>query len=421
MYTSIDGKINRLEPFISRRACLFLFGSFLFGMIMILLLSTSSTPSSQISDGNFEDNFDSPNLIHDPLGNFEEQEKLTEEANSNGEENEVVDQDDQTLEDEEESLENNKVNSEDYSEVDELNQSKIDAISSSSADKDYDSVLNSEDVKKSIEELDNTSDEVLEKAEERDEEYFDEEAKENNEDTKSGQKGSKSTEDMGHDSTSTKKEGSGSSQILPGCRSRRSERPGEKNGLRAQYIHLPKAGGTSIQLAINEWSKQTRHVKLFRYDGNSVAHSSVKCPPGATGASFLVGHRGFGFCGYINAHPLFTFTAFRSAVSRMVSLFDFNLNKLHQSRANKIFGNIPLSALIIRYNLTRKIEPGEALLRYSGSQQARFLCGFECMGPKVENKSQIYNESEYYLYHILTLNSFINGKQGICLKELYRI
>ena len=43
---------------------------------------------------------------------------------------------------------------------------------------------------------------------------------------------------------------------------------------------------------------------------------------------------------------------------------------------------LDLSDLIRIYNATAEVvEPGEARLRFGGSQQARFLCGYDCMGP----------------------------------------
>jgi len=66
---------------------------------------------------------------------------------------------------------------------------------------------------------------------------------------------------------------------FPECSSsRRLEHPGIDDGPRVQYIHVPKAGGTSIQEAVAGWVKGTEGARLFKYDGNAARGSSTKCP-----------------------------------------------------------------------------------------------------------------------------------------------
>ena len=43
---------------------------------------------------------------------------------------------------------------------------------------------------------------------------------------------------------------------------------------------------------------------------------------------------------------------------------------------------------MLKFNKTTEIEHGEFLLRYSGSQQARFMCGYQCLGPAGRAKTE---------------------------------
>jgi len=52
-----------------------------------------------------------------------------------------------------------------------------------------------------------------------------------------------------------------------------------------------------------------------------------------------------------------------------------------------------LNQWLKEFNKTEKIEEGEALIRFMGSQQSRFLCGYECFLPK--NKSM--NDDSFLL------------------------
>jgi len=62
----------------------------------------------------------------------------------------------------------------------------------------------------------------------------------------------------------------------------------------------------------------------------------------------------------------------------MVSLFDYGLYERHDERAMETFGSLGLSLpeIVKKYNASEEMEWGEKLIRYSGQQQARFLCGY---------------------------------------------
>jgi hypothetical protein len=154
-------------------------------------------------------------------------------------------------------------------------------------------------------------------------------------------------------------------------------------GPRFQYVHIPKTGGTSIQMEIAQWVFRTDvKIVLMKNDEPKIRGSSFACPPHVKEASYLIGHRGFGYCEAIEMAPkgLFTFATFRSSVSRIVSLFDYNMGR-EELRSVRVFGNTPLNTWVKRFNSTPELEEGERLLRFHGSQQVRFMCGYECIGP----------------------------------------
>lgn len=181
-------------------------------------------------------------------------------------------------------------------------------------------------------------------------------------------------------------------EVLTTCTSRRTELPGLLGSSpRIQYVHIAKTGGTSIQEGIMRWVKRkpTNLVRLEMFNGNQVAGSSFRCPPNALSASFLMGHRGMGFCDQVESSPkgLFTFAAFRNPISRMVSIYDYNLKTLKEPRAVRVFGklNLPLRDVVKRFNQSSHVEFGERILRYSGSLQSRYMCGYQVSPPSCEH------------------------------------
>ena len=159
------------------------------------------------------------------------------------------------------------------------------------------------------------------------------------------------------------------------CESKRMRHPGMTHGMRFQFVHVPKTGGSSVQMNLDEWSRENPRVSLMIHDGFIVQGSSFKCPPRTMEHTLLIGHRGWGFCRDVefSKQGLFTATALRSAVSRMVSLYDYNILTRETAKAKSIFGSPQtatrhtLSDLVKQFNATTDvIEPGEWLLRYSG-------------------------------------------------------
>jgi len=180
------------------------------------------------------------------------------------------------------------------------------------------------------------------------------------------------------------------------CLTKRFRHPGMSRGLKMQFIHLPKTGGSSVQMAIDDWVQDNSRIQLFLSNSNDVRGSSSKCPSRVPEATVLIGHRGWGFCEDVvkDKRGIFTATAVRSAVSRMVSFYDYNLLKRSTPKAQQLYGNTAsvtrhtLSDLVKQYNATTDVvEPGEAILRYSGSQQCRYMCGYQCLGPNARHNA----------------------------------
>jgi len=178
----------------------------------------------------------------------------------------------------------------------------------------------------------------------------------------------------------------GADALVAQCRAgtRRASHPGVgSSSARVQFIHVPKAGGTSVQRSLMQWCGKTEKCSMMIFDGSSYGSSSSRCPPLVQVKTLLTGHRGYGYCRDVQANKkrgLVTFVVLREPVSRIRSLFDYRLLKLG------VLGKQTddLSDAIVRFNSTLEIEKGEERLRALGMQQARFLCGFHCMGPEAD-------------------------------------
>ena len=166
--------------------------------------------------------------------------------------------------------------------------------------------------------------------------------------------------------------------------SRRRSNAGRPGGAFVQYVHIPKAGGTSIQRGLDGIALRHK-LKFLVFNGPSIDGSASTCPQKATQMQILMGHRGYGFCRAVETshRGLFTFTAFREPLSRMISMFDYNLKMRATKKAVSVFGKgASLNALVLQYNSTTDVvENGERILKYSATQMTRFMCGYECMGP----------------------------------------
>jgi len=146
------------------------------------------------------------------------------------------------------------------------------------------------------------------------------------------------------------------------------------------WADIPKAGGTSVQHVLSRWCAETPRCSYVQWDGSEFRGSSSKCGGLAAEHTILAGHRGFGYCREVetNKRGLISFTVLREPISRIRSLFDYRLAEMN------ILGKgiEDLSETIVRFNSTPEVEKGEMRLKWLGVQQARFICGYHCMGPE---------------------------------------
>lgn len=106
----------------------------------------------------------------------------------------------------------------------------------------------------------------------------------------------------------------------PECKNRRSERLGRGGAQAVQYIHIPKAGGTTIQEGLMKWGNHAG-LHLFIHDGDH--DKEWECPRTRVKRGVVMGHRGFGFCkGFVemNKKPMYIVTL-REPVSKFISEF----------------------------------------------------------------------------------------------------
>lgn len=177
--------------------------------------------------------------------------------------------------------------------------------------------------------------------------------------------------------------------------SRKRERPGIVRGVPVQYVHVPKAGGTTIQEAMTSWGHE-RNLHVLLHNGD---HEGVwPCPDSVVNRGILLGHRGFGYCQRMQRQygdrALYV-VALREPVSRLRSLFDYFMENDYPffHKYHNLWRGRELNDVVLEYNRTlnaglSRSDPrmrGPLLLKGLANQQTAFMCGWDCVAPDVNN------------------------------------
>lgn len=192
--------------------------------------------------------------------------------------------------------------------------------------------------------------------------------------------------------------------------SRRKENPAFAPGHPIQFIHIRKAGGTSIIKSFEDQFARLEEFQLLRKDREH--ETQWDCPKSFKGQGMVYGHRAFGFCkrlaqGYLDS-TLFM-VVLRDPVARFRSAFDFfsapwtrdykfwywpefhnlflgkDLNHLIQQvwELQQERHKVKSSQVRLRNNSTQDqvhIARIEQFFMWFSHHQTDFLCGLDCAG-----------------------------------------
>ena len=174
--------------------------------------------------------------------------------------------------------------------------------------------------------------------------------------------------------------------------------PGHSRGRPVQFLHIPKAGGTSVQKYVKEMAEPA-NIRVWWHDGGGSAYN----PPMNKGV--FVGHRGFGYSQTLAVENPITIVVLRDPVDRMISWFDYILQSEEPMfrrfwRSEIRGGGITLDQVVESYDLVLREDPNKLLPSGSASfelkafhrvlrAQRAFLCGYDCMGMESVDDQQM--------------------------------
>ena len=155
---------------------------------------------------------------------------------------------------------------------------------------------------------------------------------------------------------------------------------------RVQYIHIPKAGGTTIQNTFDMWARKY-YLDSFIHDGGGPFYEPTK-----VNHDIFLGHRGYGFSQKVsNLDNVIYIVSVREPISRLISLFDYIMASPFPPFVNgpqQWWKGKSLESILEDYH--QQIESGVDPASFETSndirtiyrlmhQQTNYLCGFDCV------------------------------------------
>ena len=194
--------------------------------------------------------------------------------------------------------------------------------------------------------------------------------------------------------------GGGEHKILEfDCASRVKDRPFRKGGAPVQYIHVPKAGGTTIQSMLKKMGR------MLGYHSHTVnGPANCKAVRGSFGAGQVyMGHQPLGWCvAESPARPLYI-VSLREPIARMVSLYDYmatftgkggrpafqkGVQRMRDAEREMEGRGIPRTGFLEHLLVGGTPQPG-----VTKGNQMRWLLPGQCSsprdGPRLESRSRL--------------------------------
>ena len=163
--------------------------------------------------------------------------------------------------------------------------------------------------------------------------------------------------------------------------------PGRSKGQPIQFIHVPKAGGTSVQETLSKFATNAG-IRVLLHDGDGPNYNPLQ------NRGLFLGHRGYGFSSKVKSQIPITIIALRDPVSRIISLFDYLRTSTEKipviQQIRKAWQGKTLDEVILSYKIAREkdfasVFPGGSASFSDRSihrvlqSQIQFLCGYECV------------------------------------------
>lgn len=199
---------------------------------------------------------------------------------------------------------------------------------------------------------------------------------------------------------------SSSSSIQCSKHTKRNLKPGKS--ISFQYIHIPKAGGTTIQESLISWGKK-QSFKTYIHDGGKLHWDCPETFFNKNPGLVLLGHRGYGYCqrfwNQTSLSPppnLLVAVVLREPVSRFRSLFDYimdndypQFHEYHVAWEGRDLNDlvVEVEEMLTTPNIVSSPSALFTATRFIefAHQQMNYLCGWQCV---IQARKDRYEEDE---------------------------